>query len=204
MNILQLNSSARGEASESTRLANRITERVAAANAGAKVTVHDVVRNPIPTLDEAALQAIFTPAEQRSAEQAARVVPADAAIAAVQAADVLVLAVPMYNFGVPAQLKNWIDAIARAGVTFRYTATGPEGLLKGKKVFVALTRGGKYRDTPADSLVPYLRTTLGFLGMTDVQFVYAEGLNMGAEVAQAALQAAEAEIAALELAAAVA
>jgi len=204
MNILQLNSSARGEASESTRLANRITERLVAANAGAKATVHDVVRNPIPTLDEAALQAIFTPADQRSAEQAARVVPADAAIAAVQAADVLVLAVPMYNFGVPAQLKNWIDAIARAGVTFRYTATGPEGLLKGKKVFVALTRGGKYRDTPADSLVPYLRTTLGFLGMSDVQFVYAEGLNMGADVAQAALQAAEAEIAALELATAAA
>ena len=103
----------------------------------------------------------------------------DALIAEVQAADVVVLGVPMYNFGVPAQLKNWIDAIARAGVTFRYTANGPEGLLKGKKVYVALTRGGKYRDTPADTQVPYLKTVLGFLGMTDVQFVYAEGLAMG-------------------------
>ena len=91
----------------------------------------------------------------------------------------IVIGVPMYNFGVPAQLKNWIDAIARAGVTFRYTEKGPEGLLKGKKVYVALTRGGKYRNTPADTQVPYLTTVLGFLGMTDVQFVYAEGLAMG-------------------------
>ena len=101
-------------------------------------------------------------------------------IAEIQAADVVVLGVPMYNFGVPAQLKNWIDAISRAGVTFRYTENGPEGLLKGKKVYVALTRGGKYRNTPADTQVPYLQTVLTFLGMTDVQFVYAEGLAMGA------------------------
>ncbi len=106
----------------------------------------------------------------------------------------VVLGVPMYNFGVPAQLKNWIDAIARAGVTFRYTANGPEGLLTGKKVYVALARGGLYRDTPADSQVPYLKTVLGFLGMTDVHFVYAEGLAMGAEAEQKALAAAHEQI----------
>ncbi len=118
----------------------------------------------------------------------------DALIAEVAAADVVVLGVPMYNFGVPAPLKHWIDAIARAGVTFRYTASGPEGLLKGKKVYVALTRGGKYRNTPADTQVPYLRTVLGFLGMTDMHFVYAEGLALGAEAERAALASAHDEI----------
>jgi FMN-dependent NADH-azoreductase len=112
----------------------------------------------------------------------------------VQAADVLVLGVPMYNFGVPAALKNWIDAIARAGVTFKYTDKGPIGLLQGKKVYVALARGGLYRDTPADSQVPYLKSVLGFLGMTDVQFFYAEGLAMGPEAEKKALASATAQI----------
>ena len=103
----------------------------------------------------------------------------DTLIAELKAADIVVLAVPMYNFGVPAQFKNWIDAIARAGVTFRYTANGPEGLVPGKKVYVVLTRGGIYRDTPSDTQVPYLRSFLGLLGMTDIVFIYAEGLNMG-------------------------
>jgi FMN-dependent NADH-azoreductase len=115
-------------------------------------------------------------------------------IAEIQAADVVVLGVPMYNFGVSAQLKNWIDAISRAGVTFRYTEKGPEGLLTGKRVYVALTRGGRYRNTPADSQVPYLTTVLGFLGMTDVRFVYAEGLAMGADAERDAIAAAYAEI----------
>ena len=100
----------------------------------------------------------------------------------------------MYNFGVPAALKNWIDAIARVGVTFRYTGKGPEGLLTGKKVYVALTRGGKYRNTPADTQVPYLATVLGFLGMTDIRFVYAEGLAMGPEAERAAIETAYREI----------
>ena len=111
-----------------------------------------------------------------------------------KAADVLVLGVPMYNFGVPVQLKTWIDAIARAGVTFRYTENGPVGLLTGKKVYVALARGGLYRDTPADSQVPYLKGILAFLGMTDVEFIYAEGLAMGAEVATKAFAEAESQL----------
>jgi FMN-dependent NADH-azoreductase len=102
--------------------------------------------------------------------------------------------VPMYNFGVPAQLKNWIDAIARARVTFQYTDQGPEGLLKDKKVYVALTRGGQYRNTPADTQVPYLQTIFSFLGLTDVQFVYAEGLAMGPEAEQQALASAQTQI----------
>ena len=194
MNILQINASAKRQGSESTRLANAITGRLRAADPSAEVVTRDLASAPMPVLDDAALGALFTPAAERSLEQAARVALDDAAIAEIQAADVMVLGVPMYNFGVPAQLKNWIDAISRAQVTFRYTEKGPQGLLLGKKVYVALTRGGRYRDTPADSQVPYLKTVLAFLGMDDVQFVYAEGLAMGADVAAEALASAGREI----------
>jgi FMN-dependent NADH-azoreductase len=194
MNILQINSSPRGEASQSTRLASRLVERLRDAHPGASVTVRDLGRTPHPELDEATLGALFTPADQRTAEQAARVAQDDALIAEIRGAEVVVLGVPMYNFGVSAQLKNWIDAISRAGVTFRYSASGPEGLLKGKTVFVALTRGGRYRNTPADTQVPYLKTVLAFLGMDDVRFVYAEGLAMGPEAEQNGLSAAHAQI----------
>lgn len=157
--------------------------------------MRDLARTPHPVLDETALQALFTPPEARTPEQAARVALDDALIAEIQAADAVVLGVPMYNFGVPVQLKNWIDAIARARVTFRYTETGAaEGLLKGKQVYVVLTRGGLYRDTAADTQVPYLRTVLGFLGMTDVRFIYAEGLAMGAQAEARALEEAGAQI----------
>lgn len=197
MKILQINSSARSAGANSTRLADAITARLKAANPAAVVELRDLAAHPHPVLDEAALGALFTPAEQRSPEQAARVALDDALIAQLQSADAIVLGVPMYNFGVPVQLKTWIDAIARAGVTFRYTENGPEGLVKGKKVYVALARGGVYRDTPADSQVPYLKGVLGFLGMTDVEFIYAEGLAMGPETADKAFAEAEAAIAAL-------
>src|SRR6476469_10165114 len=163
-------------------------------NPEATAHVRDLSDSPHPVMDEAALSALFTPEQERSSEQAARVALDDALIAELQAADVVVLGVPMYNFGVPAQLKNWIDAISRAGVTFRYTEKGPEGLLKGKHVYVALTRGGKYRNTPADTQVPYLRTVLAFLGMTDVHFVYAEGLSLGATAEQTAIVSAYEQI----------
>lgn len=194
MNILQINSSARSTGSRSTRLAGDIVARLRATQPQAQSHVRDLARDPIPVLDEAALQALFAPAAQRSPEQVARVALADRLIAEVQAADVLVLGVPMYNFGVPAALKNWIDAIARAQVTFRYTETGPQGLLTGKTVYVALARGGIHAGTPNDTQVPYLQSVLAFLGMTDVRFVYAEGLDLGAESESAALQAAQRQI----------
>ncbi len=194
MNILQINSSARREGSQSTLLAEAIVARIRAVEPAAKLTVRDLAMAPIPELDASALQALFAPAADRTPDQAERVARDDTLITEIKAADVVVLGVPMYNFGVSAQLKNWIDAIARAGSTFRYTAAGPEGLLKGKKVYVALTRGGKYRNTPADTQVPYLKTVLGFLGMTDIQFVYAEGLAMGAEAANEAMASARREI----------
>ena len=197
MKILQINASARSAGANSTRLADSISARLLAKHPGATLEIRDLASQPHPVLDEAALGALFTPAEQRTAEQAARVALDDALIAQVQAVDAIVLGVPMYNFGVPVQLKTWIDAIARAGVTFRYTEQGPEGLLKGKKVYVALARGGLYRDTPADSQVPYLKSVLGFLGMTDVEFIYAEGLALGADSASQAFADAETQLAGL-------
>ena len=194
MKILQINASARSTGANSTRLADAVTARLLAADPQAVVELRDLAAQPHPVLDEPALGALFTPVEQRTPEQAARVALDDALIAQVQASDVIVLGVPMYNFGVPVQLKTWIDAIARAGVTFRYTANGPEGLLKGKKVYVALARGGLYRNTPADSQVPYLSSVLGFLGLTDIEFIYAEGLAMGADSAGKAFAEAVAHL----------
>ena len=197
MKILQINASARSAGANSTRLANDVTARLLAQNPDASVELRDLASDPHPVLDEPALGALFTPTENRTPEQSARVALDDALIAQVQSADALVLGVPMYNFGIPVQLKTWIDAISRAGVTFRYTANGPEGLLTGKKVYVALARGGLYRGTPADSQVPYLKAFLGFLGMTDVEFIYAEGLSMGPDAASKAFAEAEERIAEL-------
>ena len=200
MNILQINSSARswanGQGSQSTRLATELVEQLLAANPGATLTLRDLTANPHPALDESALGALFTPAEARSAEQHARVALDQALIDEVKAADVIVIGVPMVNFGITSQLKNWIDAIAKAGITFKYTASGPVGLIEGKKAYAVLTRGGVYRDQPHDTQVPYLRQTLGFLGITDLEFIYAEGLAMGPDSEAKALASARSEIAA--------
>jgi FMN-dependent NADH-azoreductase len=196
MNILQINSSVRGANSESSRVAGNIVARLSAANPGANVTVRDLGAKAHPVLDEAALGALFTPADQRTPEQAARVALDDALIAEVQAADVVVIGAPMYNFGMPIQLKAWFDAIARAGVTFRYTESGPEGLLKNKKVFVATARGGIYPDD-ADPQVPHIRMLLNFLGMTDHSFVYSNGQSMGPDAAGKGQAEADAFVAAL-------
>lgn len=195
MNILQITSSLRGEQSESNRVANSIVAKLVAANPNASVVTRDLARQPHPQLDEAALGALFTPAESRTAEQSARVALDDALIAQVQAADVVVIGAPMYNFGIPVQLKSWFDAIARAGVTFRYTESGPEGLLKGKKVFVATARGGIY-PTDADPQVPFVRMLLNFLGMTDQTFVYSAAQSMGPEAAAKGQAEADATVAA--------
>ena len=197
MKILQINASARSEGSNSTRVADAIVAKLKSAHPEAVLELRDLARNPHPMLDEEALGALFTAPAERSAAQAARVALDDAVIAQLQSADAIVLGVPMYNFGTPVQLKAWIDAIARVGVTFRYTESGPQGLVTGKKVYVALARGGQYRGTPADTQVPYLKSVLGFLGMTDIEFVYAEGLAMGPESATKGFDDARAQIEAL-------
>ncbi|MCW5624474.1 MAG: NAD(P)H-dependent oxidoreductase [Burkholderiales bacterium] len=202
MNILQVNSSPRtfagDKGSHSARLADELVAGLRADNPDARLVVRDLSRNPHPALDEATLDALFTPAEQRTVGQAARVALDDALIAEIQAADVVVLAVPTINFGVTTQFKNWIDAIAKARVTFRYTETGSvEGLLKGKTVYAVVARGGMYRGQPNDHVVEYLKTMLGFLGMTDVRFIYAEGLALGPEAEARGIADARAQLAGL-------
>jgi FMN-dependent NADH-azoreductase len=196
MKILQINSSLRAASSESNRVTGNIVAKLRAANPDATVTVRDLGANPHPVLDEATLGALFTPLEQRTPEQAARVALDDALIAEVQAADVVVIGAPMYNFGMPIQLKAWFDAIARAGVTFRYTESGPEGLLKNKQVYVATARGGIYPED-ADPQVPHIRMLLNFLGMTDSTFVYSNGQSMGPDAASKGQADADATVAAL-------
>lgn len=199
MNILQINSSIRREGANSTRVADAIVAKLRAFDPNACVTVRDFALTPHPVLDADALTALFTPAEQRTPAQSARVALDDALIAELLAADAIVLGVPMYNFGIPVQLKSWIDAIGRAGVTFRYDENGPVGLVQDKKVYVALARGGCYRDTAADTQVPYLQTALGFLGMTEIRFIYAEGLNMGPESAARGFAEADKAISEIDL-----
>ena len=196
MNILQLNASVRGAQSESIRVSNAITAKLLAEHPGATVKVRDLVADRHPVLDEDTLTALFTPADQRTPAQAARVALDDALIAEAQAADVIVIGAPMYNFAMPVQLKGWFDAVARAGVTFRYTASGPEGLLKGKKVYVAAARGGMY-PAEADPQVPQIVTLLNFLGLSDHTIVYSPGQAMGPEAAANGQAQADAAIATL-------
>ncbi|AHJ95365.1 FMN-dependent NADH-azoreductase [Hymenobacter swuensis] len=181
MQILQIISSARGAESYSTRLSQGIIDKLLAAHPGSTVVVRNVATHPFPHLEEAHLQAYFTPAEGRSAEQQQAVRHSDEAIVEVLAADVLVLGVPFYNFSIASSLKAWLDHLTRAGITFRYTPTGPEGLITGKKVYLAVASGGIYSEGPqqaADFAVPYLRWMLGFLGMTDVTVARAEGVKL--------------------------
>jgi FMN-dependent NADH-azoreductase len=197
VNILQINSSVRAGDAVSTELANKVVNQLMAKHPGAALDTLDLGQNPHPHLDGATLGALFTPADQRTDAHKARVAQDDALIAQVQTADTLVIGVPMYNFAIPVQLKSWFDAVARAGVTFKYTDQGAQGLLTGKKVYLALARGGVYRDTPNDTQVPYLKMMLGFLGMTDLTLIYAEGLAMGPQAASKGLAQAHAQINAL-------
>ncbi|HWO23870.1 MAG TPA: NAD(P)H-dependent oxidoreductase [Kofleriaceae bacterium] len=194
-NILQLNSSVKGASGRSTVLGEELARRLLEQHPGARLIVRDLVAQPVPHLDPAALGALSTAAGERSAAQQAVVATLDALIAEIQSADVIVLGAPMYNFTIPIQLKAYFDAIARAGVTFRYTAAGPEGLLRGKRVYVILTRGGVHRGKASDSQTPFLAAMLGFLGLTDVEYVYAEGLDMGPAAQAVGLAAARQAIA---------
>ena len=181
MKILHLISSPRGAASFSIKLSNAIVEKLQAKNADSTVKVHSLVNTPFPHLEEAHLNSFFTPAESRSPEQAEAVKHSDEAIAELFDADAIVIGAPMYNFGIPSTLKAWIDHIARAGITFKYGENGPEGLVKNKKVYLAISTGGVYSERPMkvyDFTEPYLRAVLGFLGMTDVTAFRVEGVNM--------------------------
>ena len=191
--LLQINSSVFSQGGQSSRLADHFVATWKASHPDAKVITRDLAVESIPHLGGAAVGAFFTPADKRNDDQKAAIALSDALVAEVQDADTIVIGAPMYNFGVPSVLKAWFDHIARAGVTFRYTENGPVGLLSGKKVVVFSTRGGLYAGTAADVETAFIRQFLGFLGITDVSFVYAEGLAYGEDKKAEAMKAALAE-----------
>jgi FMN-dependent NADH-azoreductase len=170
--ILQLNTSIFADEGQSSRLANEFVSELGAA----EVIVRDLAREPVPHLDAERFGAFITPKEKRNERQNEIVAYSDRLIDEIRRADTLVLGLPMYNFGVPSTLKAYFDHIARAGITFRYTEKGAVGLLTGKKAYVFAARGGYYAGTARDTQAAYVREFLAFLGITDVEFVYAEGL----------------------------
>jgi len=188
--LLQLNTSLFSAGGQSTQLANAFVEEWQRNHPDARVIIRDLANEPVPHLNATRLQAFMTPAEQRSVEQQAIVVYSDALIAELKNADVVVLGLPLYNFGIPSALQAYFDHLARAGVTFNYTANGPVGIMQGKRVLVFATRGGKYAGTQQDSATTQVRAFLNLLGMQDVGFVYAEGLNIDADTRAQGLTAA--------------
>jgi len=185
--LLKINSSLFAGNGQSSQLADKFVAAWKEANPQAEVNVRDLAAEPVPHLDGERFGAFLAKPEDRNAQQQAVVDYSDALIEELRNADVIVLGLPMYNFGIPSTLKAYFDHIARAGVTFRYTENGPVGLLTGKKVYVLAARGGVYAGTALDSQTSYVRDFLGFLGLTDVEFVYAEGLAMGEAPKQKAL-----------------
>ncbi len=181
--VLVLKSSILATSSQSNQLADFFVEQWQAAHAGDQITVRDLAAQPIPVLDGELVGALRPSGTALTPRQQETLALSDELIAELQANDVIVIAAPMYNFNIPTQLKNYFDMIARAGVTFRYTEKGPEGLVTGKRAIILTSRGGIHKDTPTDLVVPYLRLFLGFIGITDVEFVFAEGIAYGPEVA---------------------
>jgi FMN-dependent NADH-azoreductase len=193
--LLQINASINNEKGQSSQLANQFVEAFQQQHPDAKVIVrHVAAAEPVPHLDAGRFGAFITQPEARNAEQAAVVAYSDALIAELKQADVIVIGLPMYNFGVPSQLKAYFDHIARAGVTFRYTENGPVGMLTGKKVYVFAARGGIYAGTPMDTQTNYVRDFLRFIGLADIEFVYAEGLAISPQSKEAGLANAAAAI----------
>jgi FMN-dependent NADH-azoreductase len=178
--ILEVSASGRRAESISRRLSNEIIEALEAREGTVEVVRRDL-SDGIPLVDEAWIEANFTPEEDRTRAQRETLAASDALVDELQSADVVVIGSPIYNFGVPAALKAWIDMIARARKTFRYTANGPEGLLKGKKAYVVIASGGVPVGSPVDFASPYLRQALKFVGITDVDVIAADQLNSRSE-----------------------
>lgn len=195
--LLQINTSLFSEGGQSSQLADAFVAAWQQKHPDAQVVKRDLAAEPVPHLTAERFAAFLAKPEDRTPAQQAVVAYSDQLIDELRAADVIVLGLPMYNFGIPSMLKAYFDHIARAGVTFRYTAEGPVGLLTGKTVYVFAARGGLYAGTPKDTATTYVRDFLAFIGITDVEFVYAEGLAIGEESKTAALGKARAELAQL-------
>lgn len=179
--VLHIMSSVSHDASYSIQLGHAIINKLKAQYGEISVSELDLNSTPLPYLDARHIQAFYTPVEHLTDEDRNALYHSDKAIEDLMAADIIVIGAPLYNFGIHSSLKSWIDHICRAGITFRYTEQGPEGLVKGKKVYIAMAAGGIYSSGPYqayDFVSPYLKAVLGFLGMTDVSLVSAEGVKM--------------------------
>ncbi|MGF1911330.1 FMN-dependent NADH-azoreductase [Vibrio kasasachensis] len=188
MTTLVLKSSILGEYSQSNQLID------SALTGKSNLIERDLAINPIPVLDMNMATALRSNGDDLAPELKAILDLSNQLINELKAADQIIIAAPMYNFMVPTQLKNWFDIIARAGVTFTYTENGPVGLIENKKVTVVTTRGGMHKDSIRNTIESYVSTMLGFIGITDVNFVYAEALNMGDEPAQTSREQALKEL----------
>lgn len=201
--ILLLTSSPRAD-SLSTKIATDFAEKLRAQNPGKTIVHRDLVASPLPHIDDLFTAAIRKPADSRTTEEAKAVETSDKLVEELLAADTLVIGTGLINFSIYSSLKAWIDNIARAGSTFKYTESGPVGLATGKKAYIVLASGGVYSQGPAAPLnhaVPYLKSVLGFIGITEVETIYIEGLAYGPEAAEKAIAAARVRAGELALAA---
>jgi len=194
--LLHIKSSIFGNGGKSSQLADNFIEQWVEKHPQGQVIVRDLVAEDIPHFDAAVMTALSTPAEERNAEQQAIVARSDLFITELKAADEIVMGVPMYNFGVPTQMKAYFDLIARAGVTFKYTDQGAVGLIESKPVYLLATRGGLYRDQGHDFQIPFVQQFLNFIGLSESEVIYAEGLSMG-DLAESSLAKANQQIAAI-------
>ncbi|WP_281213696.1 FMN-dependent NADH-azoreductase [Shewanella insulae] len=189
--VLVLKSSILGDYSQSAKLIDHLQQHW--QGQGAEVTVRDLAAQPLPVLDGEIAMGLRGGDELSSRQQEVLAL-SDELVAELKAHDTLVIAAPMYNFSIPTQLKNWIDLVARAGVTFTYTETGPKGLVEGKRAVLVTTRGGVHKNGASDHVVPYLKTVLGFIGIDEVETVYGEALNMGPEANEQGISQAKQSI----------
>lgn len=180
MKVLEVSASGRRADSVSRRLTREIIEALEAREGNIELTRRDL-GDGVPLVSEDWIDANFTPEEARSASQREALAVSDSLVAELRAADIVIIGSPIYNFGVPAALKAWIDMIARARLTFRYTPDGPRGLLEGKKAYIVITSGGVPVGSPVDFATPYLRHALRFVGITDIEFIAADQLNTVAD-----------------------
>ncbi len=188
--LLQLNTSIFSDEGESSKLADWLVAALAAKHPELELVRRDFGIDPIPHLDGGTFTAFLTSPGERSPEQQAAVDFSDALIEELKSSDIIVLGLPLYNLDIPSTLKSYFDRISRAGVTFRYTEQGPQGLLPDRKVYVIATRGGMYHGAPIDTQTPFIRNFFGLLGITDLEFIYAEGLGMGEASKATGLEAA--------------
>ena len=178
--LLHIKSSLFGDNGQSSQLAATFIKQWKEVNAGGTVVVRDITTDSLPHLDATQIGAFMTPAEQRNNEQQSIVSRSDALIQEIKDADAILVGVPMYNFGIPSQLKAYFDQLARAGETFKHTETGPVGLINDKPVYLLATRGGLYKEAGFDFQIPYVKQFFAFLGLKSSEVIYAEGLNMEA------------------------